>query len=136
MKRVLYDTNVILDVLLKREPYFSASAKALDAVGQGKVEGYIAAHAITTLAYLLQRHLGSVKSRAVLSDLLSKMRVAPVSDAAIRHALVGTFNDFEDAVTHAAAQEAPAAVIVTRNVEDFSEGTIPAVLPEAFRAEE
>ncbi len=83
MKQVLYDTNVLLDVLLKREPHFSASAAALDAVGQGKVEGYIAGHAVTTLAYLLRRQLDSKKSRTVLSDLLSKMRVAPVTDAAI-----------------------------------------------------
>ena len=135
MKRVLYDTNIILDVLLKREPHFSASAAALDAVGQGKVEGYIAGHAVTTLAYLLQRHLGSTRSRTILSDLLSKMRVAPLTDAAIRQALVGPFNDFEDAVSHAVAQEAAVSVIVTRNVRDFRKGTIPAVLPEAFRPE-
>ena len=135
MKRVLYDTNVLLDVLLKREPYFSASAKALDAVGQGKVEGYIAGHAATTLAYLLQRHLGPIKSRAAHSELLSKMRVAPVTDTAIRQALTGTFRDFEDAVTHAVAEDAGVSVIVTRNVPDFTKGTIPAVLPEAFRPE-
>ena len=135
MKRVLYDTNALLDVLLKREPYFSASATALDAVGHGKVEGYIAGHAVTTLAYLLQRHLGSAKSRAVLADLLSRMRVAPVTDAAIRQALAGPFKDFEDAVSHAVAQEALVAVIVTRNISDFSKSTIPAVLPEAFRPE-
>ena len=133
MKRVLYDTNIILDVLLKREPHFSASAAALDAVGQGKVEGYIAGHAVTTLAYLLQRHLGPRTSRAVLGDLLSKMRVAPLTDAAIRQALVGPFDDFEDAVSHAVAQEAAVSVIVTRNVRDFRRGAIPAVLPEAFR---
>ena len=135
MKRVLYDTNVLLDVTLKREPHVSASAAALDAVGQGQVEGYIAGHAITTLFYLMQRQLGSTKSRGVLSDLLSKMQVAPVTDAGIRQALSGPFKDFEDAVTHAAAQEAGVSVIVTRNVGDFVKGTIPAVLPDVFRPE-
>ncbi len=133
MKRVLYDTNVLLDVTLRREPYLAASAAALDAVGQGQVEGYIAGHAVTTLFYLLQRELGATKSRRVLADLLAKMRVAPVTDAGIRQALSGPFKDFEDAVTHAAAQEAEVSVIVTRNVGDFAKGTIPAVLPEVFR---
>ena len=132
MKQILYDTNVLLDVLLRREPYFSASAAALDAVGQGKVEGYIAGHAVTTLAYLLQRQLGLAKNKTVLSNLLSKMRVAPVTDAVIRQALAGAFNDFEDAVTHAAAQEAGVSVIVTRNIRDFAKSIIPAVLPEVF----
>lgn len=133
MKRVLYDTNVLLDVTLKREPHVAASAAALDAVGQGRVEGYIAGHAITTLFYLLQRQLGATKSRQVLADLLAKMRVASVTDAGIRQALSEPFKDFEDAVTHAAAREAKASVIVTRNVSNFAKGTIPAVLPEVFR---
>jgi predicted nucleic acid-binding protein len=133
MRRVLYDTNILLDVTLKREPYLSASAAALDAVGQGQVEGYVAGHAITTLFYMLQKQLGAAKSRQVLTDLLTKMRVAPVSDTGVRQALSGPFKDFEDAVTHAAAQEARVSIIVTRNVGDFAKGTIPAVLPEVFR---
>jgi len=133
MKRVLYDINVLLDVLLKREPFLADSASALDAVGQGQVEGYIAGHAVTTLFYLLQRELGMAKSRQVLAGLLTKMRVAPVTDAGIRQALNNSFKDFEDGVTYAAAQEAEVSVIVTRNVNDFTKGIIPAVLPEVFR---
>ena len=133
MKRVLYDINVLLDVLLKREPCLADSASALDAVGQGQVEGYIAGHAVTTLFYLLRRELGVTKSRQVLAGLLTKMRVAPVTDAGIRQALNNSFKDFEDGVTYAAAQEAEVSVIVTRNVSDFTKGIIPAVLPEVFR---
>ena len=133
MRRVLYDTNVLLDVILRREPHLAASAVALDAVGQGQVEGYIAGHAVTTLFYVLRRELGATKSRRILADLLSKIHVAPVTDAGIRQALSGPFKDFEDAVSHAAAQEAGVAVIVTRNVGDFTKGMIPAILPEVFR---
>jgi len=73
------------------------------------------------------------KSRRVLADLLTKMRVAPVTDAGVRQALSGSFKDFEEGATYAAAQEAKVSVIVTRNVSDFTKGTIPAVLPEVFR---
>ncbi|OGW59682.1 MAG: nucleic-acid-binding protein, contains PIN domain protein [Nitrospirae bacterium RBG_16_64_22] len=133
MRRILYDTNVILDVLLERQPHFGASAAALDAVGRGSVEGYVSAHAVTTIAYLLERRLGSARSRKALADLLSKMRVAPVTDAVIRQALNSRINDFEDAVCHAAAVEADVSMIVTRNAADFSKGAVPAVLPEVFR---
>ena len=61
MKRVLFDTDVCLDVLLQRQPYFSTSAFALDTVGQGKIEGFVAGHAVTNLFYLLRRQLGSQK---------------------------------------------------------------------------
>jgi len=73
------------------------------------------------------------KSRQVLAGLLTKMRVAPVTDAGIRQALNNSFKDFEDGVTDAAAQEAEVSVIVTRNVSNFTKGMIPAVLPEVFR---
>lgn len=135
MKRVLYDLTVILDILLKREPHVSASAVALDAVGSGRVEGYVAGHAVTTLAYFLEKEVSRTKSRGLLSELLSKIRVAPLTDAAVHRALGLDFRDFEDAVTVACAEGAGVSVIVTRNLADFRKSAIPAVLPSLFQGE-
>jgi predicted nucleic acid-binding protein len=131
---VLYDTNVLLDVLQARQPHVAASALALDLVEAKRVEGYVAAHAVTTIAYLLQRRVGAARSRVILADLLSRLQVAAVTERTIRTALAGAFRDFEDAVCHAAALEAGAELIVTRNVADFGAGTMPAVLPETLLA--
>jgi predicted nucleic acid-binding protein len=136
VRRALFDTNVILDVLLRREPHFAASAAALDVVARGGVEGYLAGHAVTTVAYLLQRQLGAVGSRAVLADLLSQLRVAPVTDGVVRRALVSPLRDFEDAVCDAAAGEADAELIVTRNDADFGGSAVAAVLPRVFVAQQ
>ncbi len=132
MKRVLFDSDVILDIFLQREPYFRTSALAIDRVGQDTVEGYVSGHAVTNLFYLLRRQLGSDQARKILTTLMSKMKVASVTDGVIRRALESQFSDFEDAVTHAAAQAMSVEIIVTRNVRDFRLGTIPAVLPEVF----
>jgi hypothetical protein len=132
LKKVVYDLDVVLDVLLRRVPHFSASAAALDFVGRGAVEGYLAGHAIATLFYLLRRSMGAARAKELTADLLSRVHVAPVTDAGVRRALVSQFRDFEDAISHAAAEEIDASVIVTRNVKDFKPGTIPAVLPEVF----
>lgn len=134
MRRVLYDTNVLLDVLQARPLHLAASAAALSLVETRRVEGYVAAHAVTSVAYLLQRRAGATKSRVLLADLLSQLHVAAVTDRTIRTALAGAFRDFEDAVCHAAALEAGAEMIVTRNVGDFVAGTVPAVLPETLVA--
>lgn len=134
MRRVLYDTNVLLDVLQARPPHVAASAAALNLVESGRVEGYVSAHAVTTVAYLIQRQVGAAMSRVILADLLSQLHVAAVTDRTIRTALAGAFRDFEDAVCHAAALEAGAEMIVTRNVADFVAGTVPAVLPETLLA--
>ena len=133
MRRVLFDTNVILDVLLEREPYYAASVAALDRIGRDDVEGIVSAHAVTTLSYLLDKRVGRARSRRVLSTLLSKMRIAAVTESVIRRALASRVLDFEDAVCDAAAAEAGADVIVTRNLADFRHGTTLAVLPAALQ---
>ncbi len=128
-KRVLFDTNVLLDVLLAREPHLADSARAVECVATGDVQGFIAAHAITTLFYLLQRQVGAAKARAQLGTVLERFIVAPVTDEMIRSALIAPFADFEDAVTVAAALGIGAHVVVTRNLRDFEGSSVPAVHP-------
>jgi len=132
MRRVLYDTNVLLDVILGREPHLAASAAALESVAAGKVEGYVAGHAVTTIAYLVQRERGAVETRRTLAHLLSRLRVAAVTDSSVRLALNMAFADFEDAICAASAQEATCDLIVTRNPQHFLKSQPPALLPEAF----
>lgn len=132
MRRVLYDTNVLLDVILDREPHVKASLAALECVGAGEVEGYVAGHAVTTIAYLVQREKGAAEARKTLAHLLSRLRVAPVTDSSVRLALNMPFDDLEDAVCTASAQEAGCDLIVTRNPQHFRKSEPPALLPEAL----
>lgn len=134
MKRILYDTNILLDVILDRAPHVKASAAALDLVAQGRVEGYVAGHAVTTIAYLVQRERGAAEAHKALMHLLAKVRVTPITDASVRLALSMGFGDLEDAVCAASAQEAGCAVIVTRNPQHFRKSQPPAMLPDAFLA--
>jgi predicted nucleic acid-binding protein len=134
VKAVLFDTNILLDVILNRAPHVNASAAALDLVGRGKVEGYVAGHAVTTIAYIVQREKGAAAARNALLHLLSRVRVASVTDASVRMALTLQLADFEDAVCAASAQAAGCAVIVTRNPRHFRNAEPPAILPEAFLA--
>ena len=132
MKAVLFDRNILLDVILNRSAHVKASAAALDLVGRGRVEGYVAGHAVTTIACIVQREKGAAEARKALGHLLSRLRVAPVTDASVRMALTMQLGDLEDAVCAASAQEAGCAVIVTRNPQHFRKAEPPAMLPEAF----
>lgn len=67
MKNVLYDTNIILDVLMKREPFYQESVIALSLVGKNSVNGYVAGHAITTIDYIFQKKVGYLQSRQAIS---------------------------------------------------------------------
>jgi predicted nucleic acid-binding protein len=134
LTRVLYDTNVVLDVVLGRQPHYGASAAALNAAGDGRVQGFVAGHAVTTIAYLLQRQQGSGEARRTLVHLMSQLQVAPVTDRGVRLALAAAMPDFEDAVTAMAAAEAQMDVVVTRDFADFVGTPVPAVRPETFAA--
>ncbi|MBZ5618660.1 MAG: PIN domain-containing protein [Acidobacteriia bacterium] len=104
MKRILFDTNVVLDVLLDRQPYVKASAAAWAAVETGLSKGMLAAHAVTTIHYLVRKELGNIKAMRIVSAILRVFEVATVDGVVIHEALQLPLSDFEDAVTAAAAR--------------------------------
>ena len=129
MKRVLFDCDVVLDVLLKRQPFFLTSAQVLDAVVTEKIEGYLAGHAVTNIYYMLRRQRGRELAHQELSKLLQHLLVVIVTDAVIRAALQSAMSDFEDAVASEAAKAAGLDLVVTRNFTDFATSPIPALSP-------
>lgn len=132
--RVLFDTNVILDSLLARQP-FVADATALIAMAERKViDGLLGATTVTTLYYLLVKATSDSIARARITSLLSLFDVAAVNRAVLQSALQLPFKDYEDAVLHEAAQLAGADAIVTRNVQDFRQATLPIHQPSALLA--
>jgi len=134
LRRVLFDSDVLLDVLAQRQPFIVVSAQALNTVTQPQVQGYVAGHAVTNIFYILRRQVGSETARELLSRLLQHLQIGSVTDEVIRAALQCSMTDFEDAVTSEAANAASVEVIVTRNTSDFMASAIPAILPEELLA--
>lgn len=130
MKRVLFDVNVVLDVLLDRRPYVEASAAAWAAVETGIAEGLLAAHAVTTIHYLVRKEMGATKARRIISAMLRVFGIAGVDHAVIREALQLSCSDFEDAVTAAAARLARCEYIVTRDPKGFHGSPVRSFTPE------
>jgi predicted nucleic acid-binding protein len=131
VRRVLLDTNVVLDVLLDRQPHVEASAAVWAAVEKGSVEGMLAAHAVTTIHYLIRKELGSAKAKRTLSAVLRVFKIASVDDSVIQNALELPLPDFEDAVTASAARAAGCDFIVTRDPKGFREAPLRCFMPEA-----
>lgn len=131
MKRILFDTNVVLDVLLNRQPHVDASAAAWAAIESRMSEGMLAAHAVTTIHYLVRKEMGVVKAKRIVGEILRVFGVAAVDNAVILEALQLAFNDFEDAVTSAAARGAGCDCIVTRDPKGFRGSPIRSLTPEA-----
>jgi predicted nucleic acid-binding protein len=132
--RVLVDTNVVLDVLLDREPFVHDSADILSRVETGEVSGWLCATTVTTLFYLVAKAAGVATARAEVRSLLSLFEVAPVNRPILDGAVALEFSDFEDAVLHEAARQIEAQAIVTRKPQDFDHSEIPVYTPEELKA--
>lgn len=129
---ILVDLNVIIDVVQHRQPFYEESARVLDAVVREEAVGWVAAHSLTTLFYVINRLRNRETAVAAITGLLDVFTVAPINDPIIRKALSWGWSDFEDAVQMAAAANIGADYLITRNPRDFQTGIIPVVQPAAF----
>lgn len=126
------DINVVLDVLLDRQPHVEGSAAVWAAVETGRAKGFLAAHAVTTVHYLIQKELGKARAARTVASILRVFDVAAVDRVVIEQALRGSLTDFEDSVTAAAAQLAGCDFIVTRDPKGFRGSPVRPLTPEAF----
>lgn len=123
--KLLLDTNIVLDLLMDRVPFSEPAVELISKIEDGTVTGYLCATTITTVFYLASKTLGASRARVEIKKLLALFEVAPVNRHVLESALSADFNDFEDAVIHAAACHAGADAIVTRNQRDFKKSRIP-----------
>ena len=116
---LLVDLNIILDVMQKRQPFYDNSAQIIDLVVRNIVDGYLAAHSVTTLYYILQRVQKQATVQTAVAQLLQSFHIAPVNETVINQALQLGWQDFEDAVQMVAAQQVGANYLISRNPKDF-----------------
>jgi predicted nucleic acid-binding protein len=132
--KVLFDTNVVLDHLLGREPFVDAAEQLLSLVDCGSIDGVICSTTATTIHYLASKAVGSSAAIEYLRTLLAIFDVASVDRDVLQAALNAGFSDFEDAVLHAAACAVGAAAIVTRDGKGFAKSKLPVLTPNELLA--
>lgn len=132
--KALFDTNVILDVLLEREPFIEEASCLLAKVERSEIIGVICATTITTIHYLSAKAIGPDGTRRHIRSLLALFVIAPVNRVVLENAVSARFKDFEDAVLHESAVHAGANCIVTRNMVDFKNSSLPVYDPRELIA--
>ena len=126
---ILLDTDVLIDVVLDRQPFSGPSSELLDRIERGSEQAYMAWHSVSNLYYLVSPSRGDVDTRDFIVDLTRFVGVASANSEAIRYAASLPMDDFEDAMQVAAARACGARQIVTRNLKDYERSPIPAVAP-------
>lgn len=132
--KVLFDTNVILDLLLEREPHVSTAEQLLSLVDANRIEGLICSTTVTTIHYLASRAVGASAAAQHIRTLHTLFSIACIDLEVLRSALDLGFADFEDAVIHEAARNAGASALVTRNGKDFARSALPVFSPSELLA--
>lgn len=130
---VLIDTNIILDILLQRKPYYENAARISLLSEKNYICSYITASSITDIFYIAKKELKNKDTVfELLKNLLKSIRIASVTEDVIYEALELEWNDFEDSVQYIAGQSILAEYIITRNSKDFANSQIKVLSPEEF----
>ncbi|MDR2619561.1 MAG: PIN domain-containing protein [Propionibacteriaceae bacterium] len=133
--RVIIDTNVIIDVLERREAFFADSYAVCKLAAEGILDAFTPASSITDVHYIIRKSTQDASAaRNAITTLLQLIRVCDTTAADITAALAQNTPDFEDAVLAATARREKAAYIITRDTSGFDNSAVPAISPSEFIA--
>ncbi len=131
MERIFVDTNIVLDLLEKREDFYSEAQELFTLADQSKVKLFVSALTIANVHYLLFKHL-RMEARKAISKFKVLVEVLPIDDKILELSLASDFSDFEDAVQYYTAIENRMDVIITRNKKDFKNIALPVLTAKEF----
>lgn len=132
MEKVFIDTDIILDVLAKREPHFKFAAHLLSLADKGKIKLGVSSLTFSNLNYMLTKQFGATDTRKVLVRFKTLVQVTTVDDKTIELALGSNFKDFEDAIQYYSAINNGYKTLLTRNLKDYKPAKIPVMTAESF----
>ena len=133
MMKIMCDTNIVLDVLLDREPFADTSAEILSLCEQRKLEGYISASCITDIFYLVKKYLHSnEQAYDAVGKILELLKITSVTNNDVLLAYQARAKDFEDCLVATCAKNNGCECIITRNKKDFEGFEIQVSEPSEF----
>jgi predicted nucleic acid-binding protein len=130
--RVLLDTNIILDFLLERQPFFTDADAVMQTIRSGQVQGYITATTLTDIFYIAKKSNKAQIAKQYVSDLLTTMQVCTVDRSILEAAISSSLPDFEDAVQLACAISENLNAIITRDPKGFAGATVAILSASEF----
>ena len=133
MKKILLDTDVILDFFFDRKPFSDNAAVVLSLCESKQIVGYITSVIISNVYYLLRQTSTHEKVIEKLNQLIKITEVLTTDKNAIMHALNSNFRDFEDALqNYSAVLNGEVDLIITRNTKDFKNSELGVMTPESY----
>ncbi len=132
--KVLFDVNVVLDLLLDCSPFVEDAVELLSQAEEGLVQGYVCGAGVTTIFYMARKTMGPKPTIRQIEKLLRFLKVTAVDGKVIQRALRSPVRDFEDVVVVESAQASGVDAIVTRDIGDFKKAAIDTYTPRELIA--
>ncbi|MFB2118848.1 type II toxin-antitoxin system VapC family toxin [Parapedobacter sp. 2B3] len=132
VSRIFWDTNIVLDLLAERHPYYEPAAKLATLADQGRVILVCSALTFATAHYLLSKFGNAVRAKESLRKFKVICEVCPIDEAIVEKGLNADFTDFEDSLQYYSAIKANCGVIITRNAPDFKLADIPVMNAQEY----
>lgn len=130
--RVFIDTDIILDLFARRDPFYIHASQLFTMIDEGLIEGCVSSLIFSNLFYILRTHASKDEAVMHLHRLKALVTVLAVDEKAVSLALVSDFSDYEDAIQYYTALNHDVDIITTRNVKDFIKGDIPVMTAEEY----
>jgi predicted nucleic acid-binding protein len=134
MRRILLDTNILLDVFLERKPFVQDAVSLIKAVEQNRIQGCVSLLSVAVVHYVVRKQAGTEAASSAVDAMADTFLVAMTSSDVLKKALAVPFRDFEDALQAAVAVESGCEAIITRNSGDFRGGPLPAFTASEYLA--
>jgi predicted nucleic acid-binding protein len=131
---VFVDTDIVLDLLARREPFYDAAARLFSLAETGNMSLSVSSLTFANLFYILRKQVSAKHAHEVLRNFKLLVTVLPVDDATIEQALKADFTDFEDAIQYFSALSAGCSSFLTRNGRHYRKATISIVTAETYCA--
>jgi len=133
MKKVFVDTNIVIDLLSRREPFYREAANLFSLADKNKIELSISSLTIANTSYVLLRQVDTIKTKSILRKLKLIVKILPLDDKIVGLTLNdATFSDFEDGLQYFTALENGQDLIITRNLKDFKKSKLPIMTAKQF----
>jgi predicted nucleic acid-binding protein len=130
--RIFLDSDVLLDMFLKREPFFFHTQILLIECLKRGIELRTSTLVIANMMYVLRKRIGILKAKENIKSLFDSAKVLSFDYDAIESAILSDITDFEDAIQYHIAQKHNCDAIITRNIKDYKQSTIPVLTAEDF----
>ncbi|WP_273444383.1 type II toxin-antitoxin system VapC family toxin [Neolewinella agarilytica] len=133
MKKIFVDTNILLDLLLKREDYYIPAAEVFSLADKGKVTLHVSSLSFANIFYLLQKINNEASARTALKAIEPLVEILDLNGKIIKLSLNDDeFKDFEDGLQYYSALNSGVDIILTRNLKDFKASKLPVMTAEAY----